>query len=198
MDTSVNWHVFWHRTCSGRVIILAISSTMYGQSQDNKLWDLWQLFSAVLMPMTTPCVSWHCIARAEFVSLACLQCTGLNFETVQKGQAKYLYSQSKEFVSICLTCYCHHEAVSNQPLFRLALIFLLNTLKAQSWFYVPPELSVRNSSFCPPNVFMCFLWKTAIISLYNINWLVFITKTVCVYCAVRTEFLKVTQVPFRG
>jgi len=28
--------------------------------------------------------------------------------------------------------------------------------------------------------------QTAIISLYNINWLVFITETQCVYCAVRT------------
>ena len=39
-------------------------------------------------------------------------------------------------------------------------------------------------------VFMCFVWiseQTAIISLYNINWLVFITETECVYCAVRTE-----------
>jgi len=31
------------------------------------------------------------------------------------------------------------------------------------------------------------LEKTAIISLYNINWLVFITETECVYCAVRNE-----------
>jgi len=39
---------------------------------------------------------------------------------------------------------------------------------------------------------MCFMWiweQTAIISLYNINWLVFITETVCVYCAVRTGSL---------
>jgi hypothetical protein len=39
---------------------------------------------------------------------------------------------------------------------------------------------------------MCFvlIWKQrAIISLHNINWLVFITKTACVYCAVRTEYL---------
>jgi hypothetical protein len=37
---------------------------------------------------------------------------------------------------------------------------------------------------------MCFVWiseQTAIISLYSINWLVFITETECVYCAVRTE-----------
>jgi len=39
---------------------------------------------------------------------------------------------------------------------------------------------------------MCFVWiseQTAIISLYNINWLVFITETECVYCAVRTAYL---------
>jgi hypothetical protein len=37
-------------------------------------------------------------------------------------------------------------------------------------------------TFCPHNVFMCFVWiweQTAIISLYSINWLVFITKTEC-------------------
>ena len=39
---------------------------------------------------------------------------------------------------------------------------------------------------------MCFVWiweQTAIISLYNINWLVFTTETECVYCAVRTGSL---------
>ena len=38
---------------------------------------------------------------------------------------------------------------------------------------------------------MCFVWiseQTAIISLYSINWLVFVTETGCVYCAVRTEY----------
>jgi hypothetical protein len=38
---------------------------------------------------------------------------------------------------------------------------------------------------------MCFVWiweQTAIISLYIINWLVFITEMECVYCAVRTYF----------
>ena len=39
---------------------------------------------------------------------------------------------------------------------------------------------------------MCFVWiweQTAIISLYSINWLVFIAETECVYCAVRTGSL---------
>ena len=43
-------------------------------------------------------------------------------------------------------------------------------------------------------VFMCFVWiweKTAIISLYNINWLVCITETESVYCAVRTALLNI-------
>jgi hypothetical protein len=43
---------------------------------------------------------------------------------------------------------------------------------------------------------MCFVWtteQTAIISLYNINCLVCITETECVYCAVRTEQCNVQQ-----
>ena len=47
-------------------------------------------------------------------------------------------------------------------------------------------------AFCPSNVFMCFVWiweQTAIISLYSINWLVCVTETECVYCAVRTGCL---------
>jgi len=51
------------------------------------------------------------------------------------------------------------------------------------------HLTFNSSIFCPHSVFMCFVWiweKTAIISLYNINWLVCITETQCVYCAVRS------------
>jgi len=36
--------------------------------------------------------------------------------------------------------------------------------------------------------------QTAIISLYNINWLVCIIETECVYCAVRTRSLYMIQV----
>jgi hypothetical protein len=44
---------------------------------------------------------------------------------------------------------------------------------------------------------MCFIWiieQTAIISLHNINWLVFITKMECVYGAVQTQSLNIIQV----
>ena len=59
------------------------------------------------------------------------------------------------------------------------------------------SLSFNNSTFCPHTVFMCFVWiseQTAIISLYNINWLVFISETQCVYCAVRTKYFYAVQV----
>jgi len=47
---------------------------------------------------------------------------------------------------------------------------------------------------------MCLVWiseQTAIISLYSINWLVFVTESESVYCAVRTECLHVIQDNFR-
>ena len=58
------------------------------------------------------------------------------------------------------------------------------------------SLTFNNSTFCPHSVFMCFVWiweQTAIISLHNNNWLVFLTETECVYCAVRTGCTYITQ-----
>ena len=59
------------------------------------------------------------------------------------------------------------------------------------------SLTFSSSTFCPHRVFMCSVWiseQTAIISLYNINWLVFIIQTQCVYCAVRTGCSNVIQI----
>jgi len=71
----------------------------------------------------------------------------------------------------------------------------------QVWsLYVPPSLTLKNSTLCPHSVFMCSVWiseQTAIISLYSINWLIFITETECVYCAVRTECLYAIQAPLK-
>jgi hypothetical protein len=52
--------------------------------------------------------------------------------------------------------------------------------------------TTKNSTFYPHSTFARFVWiseQTAIISVYNISWLVCITETECVYCAVRTEFM---------
>ena len=58
-------------------------------------------------------------------------------------------------------------------------------------FYVLPHTAV----------FMCFVWiseQTAIISLYNINWLVCVTETECIYCVVRTGYLNTSGVTWLG
>jgi len=55
------------------------------------------------------------------------------------------------------------------------------------------SLTFNNSTFCSHSVFMCFVWiseQTAIISLYNLNWLAFITESDCVYCAVQWTMQK--------
>ena len=62
-------------------------------------------------------------------------------------------------------------------------------LRGTDWFFI------YNSTFRPHGVFMSFVWiseQTAIISLYSINWLVFITETECVYWAVRTGSIYMT------
>jgi len=67
------------------------------------------------------------------------------------------------------------------------------------WHYLERDLTFSNSTFCPHSVFVCFVWiweQAAIISLYNINWLVFITETECVYCAVRTGSLYTASLTF--
>jgi hypothetical protein len=71
------------------------------------------------------------------------------------------------------------------------------TLKVEWSLNVAPGLTFTNSTLCPHSVFMCFVWiseQTAIISLYSINWLVCITETESVYCAVRAGSLKMIEV----
>jgi hypothetical protein len=77
--------------------------------------------------------------------------------------------------------------------FTRRLSFLVNFLKAASYFM----LNIKLPTFCPHSLFMCFVWiseQTMIIFPYSINWLVFITETECVYCAVRAGFLNIILV----
>ena len=73
------------------------------------------------------------------------------------------------------------------------------TLRVYEWInplqpsghYMYNQFNIHYTTFCPQSVFMCFVWiweQTAITSLYSIDWLVFITETECVYCAVRSTF----------
>ena len=71
------------------------------------------------------------------------------------------------------------------------------SFKPQWLFYVLACLKLQNSTFCPHSVLICFVWiseQTAIISLYTINWSVYITELYCVYCAVRTGYFNIKQI----
>ena len=67
-----------------------------------------------------------------------------------------------------------------------------------SGLYMYRQFNIQQFDILPTQtVFMCFVWiweQTAIISLYSINWLVCITETECVYCAVRPGSLYIIQV----
>jgi len=58
------------------------------------------------------------------------------------------------------------------------------------------QFNIQQFYVLPTQYIFGFAWiseQTTIISLYNINWLVFVTEKECVYCAVRTESLNVVQ-----
>jgi hypothetical protein len=65
-------------------------------------------------------------------------------------------------------------------------------LKAESLTYYMTAEYIHKLYVLSKQCTMCSVWlweQTAAISLYSINWLLFITETECVYCAVRTEYL---------
>jgi len=62
------------------------------------------------------------------------------------------------------------------------------------------KFNIQQFHVLPTQLYLCFVWiseQTAIISLYNINWLVFITEMESVYCEVGTGYLNVVCVNFR-
>jgi len=77
-------------------------------------------------------------------------------------------------------CYTSRRLPNGVRVARLSTTAI--KFKAQWSLYVPPHWTFGHSAFYPHSVFVCFVWiweQTAIISLYSINWLVFITETEC-------------------
>jgi len=62
--------------------------------------------------------------------------------------------------------------------------------KAEWLLYVLPKILLSAHTLYVCVCFVLFSQQTAIISLYSINWLVFITETECVFYAVRTEYIQ--------
>ena len=108
---------------------------------------------------------------------------------------------------------CTHRPISNTYCFstatmirelasiwRYTYIACLAAVYFQSPMFILllPALSFKNSTFFHKFIcFVCISEERAIISLYiTIKPLVFMTETVCVYCAVQPEFLNKTQITF--
>jgi hypothetical protein len=82
----------------------------------------------------------------------------------------------------------------NKKVMEFGTVNVLPPLKPNGFIDVLPRLTLSNSTFCPRSVFVCFVWiweRTTTVTLYSIKWLVFITETECVYCAVRTGSLNI-------
>ena len=82
---------------------------------------------------------------------------------------------------------------------HLSCSFRISPLKPSGYYIYTASLTISNPTLCPQSAFVCFVWiweQTAIISLYSINWLVYITETECVYCAVRTGSLYTASLTF--
>jgi len=82
------------------------------------------------------------------------------------------------FITETEIVYC---AVRTESLY--IILFIYYPLKPNG-YYMYHSFTFTNSTFCPHSVFVGFVWiseQTAIISLYSIDWLVFITETESVY-----------------
>jgi hypothetical protein len=67
----------------------------------------------------------------------------------------------------------------------------VNILKPKTYF-VYHQLQHSEILRSARDTFVCFVWnveQTAIISVYSIKWLAFITEAESVYCAVRAGYL---------
>ena len=122
----------------------------------------------------------------HFTSLIILQPISLEILDFLRTSNSHHFTSLDTFLTFSLY-------VRDFPALRIPFI----SLHFAYQLYVPSVLTVRNSSFCPHIALMCFMWiseQTAIVSLYSIDWLLCITETECVYCAVRTGSLYIIHV----
>jgi hypothetical protein len=97
-----------------------------------------------------------------------------------------LMTKRQEIICVCPPALLPQRLLP--PAHSMQRVTSFNSLKHHGYFM----LNVNSPTFCPHSVFVYSVWSSeqgAIISVCNINGLVFITETEFVYCAVRTEAL---------
>jgi len=115
----------------------------------------------------------------QFVKLGCYV-----LSHPSKASGHYVLQTSKFFIlpTQCIYVFCLDLRINSVHFPIQHYLTGLYNRDLNLWSPVvtilPPGLTTTYSTFCPHSVFMCFVWiskQTAIISLFYINWLVFIT-----------------------
>ena len=126
----------------------------------------------------------YCWGLGDILSLLCF--SELNLYSKLNGHYIYRQFNVQEFYVLptqCIYLFCV-DLRTNSHYFPIqhSLTGFYNrdlTLCSPVVTICTVSLTFKNSTFCPHTVFMCFVWiseQTAIISLYSIHWLVFITE----------------------
>jgi hypothetical protein len=131
-------------------------------------------------------------------------CQESNFEPL-KLSGCFMYCQKFYFLPTLCMCVCFVR-ISQQTaiisLYSIHWLVFINETESVYWavraectqyelIFYTTRFDIKTLRFAHP-VFLCFIWiweQTAIISLYNIHWLVFICDMEYVYCAVRCKYL---------
>ena len=125
------------------------------------------------------------------VCYSVLQCAAVCYIVLQYATVCYSMLQPAtvcySMLHCATVCYSMQSFLIVQQAGRVYGFCSWHTVFTAQWllyvphngYYMYRQFNIHNSTFCPHSVFMCFVWiweQTAIISLYNINWLVFITE----------------------
>jgi len=147
---------------------------------------------------------WVCLLRGTFCILRSAHTVYLWFVWIWETTAMIsLYSIDwLVFITETECIYCSVRSTFYVLPTQCVYVFCVDLRKNSDYFTIQHWLTcfynrdgmftaryVLHSTFCPNSVFMGFVWnweQRAIISLYSIDWLVFITEAECVYCAVRS------------
>ena len=137
-----------------------------------------------------------CIAAAVQTSWDCVGCLEVrrHIDSSVQCRADWLIIVWETACCLmwCHNVYCLGFTQNVDMAFGGRIMVLICPLYSLVVTICTTSLTFNNSTFCPHSVFICFVWiseQTAIISLSSINWLVSVTETECVYCAVRTGSL---------
>jgi len=91
-------------------------------------------------------------------------------------------------VTTNLHFFSNHTSIPLRSILYVILLLNISPVR-HSGHYMYRQFNTHKSYVLPTQCYVRIWEQTAIISLYSINWLVFITETKIVYCAVRTGSL---------